>query len=258
MLDEPTSQLDPKSAEDVLNALVRLNHDLGLTILLAEHRLERVLPYVDRVIYLPDNGGPVLCGEPRQVLGQMELAPPLVQLGKALALGTAAADDQGGAALQPALAPDARNSARRRPAAPPPSRCATAAGRLLEVRGLPVRYGPHDPARGRLAAWPGEIVALMGRNGSGKTTLLKSLVGLVRPKSGNVWWRAQIAGRPVAEICRQVGYLPQDPNTLLFADTVREELGDAAQPRPAAGQAGAIAAGAPVHATPTTCSRGSG
>ncbi len=54
MLDEPTSQLDPKSAEDVLNALVRLNSDLGLTILLAEHRLERVLPFVDQLLYLPD------------------------------------------------------------------------------------------------------------------------------------------------------------------------------------------------------------
>ena len=85
VLDEPTSQLDPKSAEDVLNALVRLNTDLGLTILLAEHRLERVLPYVDRVVYLPDDGSPVLIDEPRQVLAQIELGPPLVRLGKALA-----------------------------------------------------------------------------------------------------------------------------------------------------------------------------
>jgi energy-coupling factor transporter ATP-binding protein EcfA2 len=84
-LDEPTSQLDPKSAEDVLNALVRLNADLGLTILLAEHRLERVLPFVDRILYLPEAGGPLLCDEPRTVLRQINLAPPLVKLGKALA-----------------------------------------------------------------------------------------------------------------------------------------------------------------------------
>ena len=84
VLDEPTSQLDPKSAEDVLNALVRLNADLGLTILLAEHRLERVLPFVDRILYLPDDGSPVLLDEPRVVLNQIELGPPLVRLGKAL------------------------------------------------------------------------------------------------------------------------------------------------------------------------------
>ena len=59
VLDEPTSQLDPQSAEDVLSALVRLNHDLGLTVILVEHRLERVLPHADRLIYLspPQIGG---------------------------------------------------------------------------------------------------------------------------------------------------------------------------------------------------------
>ena len=50
VLDEPTSALDPAAAEDVLAALQRLVHDLGLTVLLAEHRLERVVQYADRVI----------------------------------------------------------------------------------------------------------------------------------------------------------------------------------------------------------------
>ena len=83
-LDEPTSQLDPKSAEDVLNSLVRLNMDLGLTILLVEHRLERVLPYVDQILYLPDAGAPPILGDPRDVLAEVDLVPPLVGLGKAL------------------------------------------------------------------------------------------------------------------------------------------------------------------------------
>jgi energy-coupling factor transport system ATP-binding protein len=76
-----------------------------------------------------------------------------------------------------------------------------------------------------LALRPGEIVVLMGRNGAGKTTLLRSLVGLVRPNAGTIRvGGADIAGRDVADICRRVGYLPQDPNTLLFAESVREEL----------------------------------
>ena len=56
VLDEPTSALDPTSAEDVLAAITRLVHDLGVTVVLAEHRLERVLQYADRVIYLPGDG----------------------------------------------------------------------------------------------------------------------------------------------------------------------------------------------------------
>jgi energy-coupling factor transport system ATP-binding protein len=65
----------------------------------------------------------------------------------------------------------------------------------------------------------------MGRNGAGKTTLLKSMVGLLRPRRGQLKVAGQaVAGRGVAEICRQAGYLPQDPNALLFADSVRDEL----------------------------------
>ena len=82
-LDEPTSQLDPQSAEEVLQTLVRLNEDLGLTIVLAEHRLERVLPYADRLVYLED-GRMVVDGPVREAIRQTPLAPPLVQLGRAL------------------------------------------------------------------------------------------------------------------------------------------------------------------------------
>jgi energy-coupling factor transport system ATP-binding protein len=68
-------------------------------------------------------------------------------------------------------------------------------------------------------------VALMGRNGSGKTTLLKCIVGLLHPRQGQIVLDGQsIAGSDTAEICRCVGYLPQEPDAMLFADTVMDEL----------------------------------
>jgi energy-coupling factor transport system ATP-binding protein len=68
-------------------------------------------------------------------------------------------------------------------------------------------------------------VALMGRNGSGKTTLLKCIVGLLRPGDGKIDLGGDpLIGRPTVDIAKQVGYLPQNPNDLLFADTVTEEL----------------------------------
>ncbi|PFG39884.1 energy-coupling factor transport system ATP-binding protein [Georgenia soli] len=81
VLDEPTSALDPAAAEDVLAALARLVHDVGITVLLAEHRLERVVQFADRVIALGDDGT-VVSGPPAQVLAGSAVAPPVVELGR--------------------------------------------------------------------------------------------------------------------------------------------------------------------------------
>lgn len=219
VLDEPTSQLDPKSAEDVLSALARLNADLGLTVVLAEHRLERGLPFADRLLYLPAGGTAPLLDEPCVVLQEMEQTPPLVRVAKGL----------GWSPLPLTVKEGLRHSRGIQLAPLPPSeqhQPATGQAPLLRAQGVTVRYGAQPVLRGvdlELAA--GEIVAILGRNGSGKTTLLRSLVGLVRPQAGRIWVRGRASTEmDVAEICRHVGYLPQDPNTLLFADTVAAEL----------------------------------
>jgi energy-coupling factor transport system ATP-binding protein len=223
-LDEPTSQLDPKSAEDVLNSLVRLNHDLGLTVILAEHRLERVLPYVDSIIYLPDDGGPVIFDDARSVMKQVDLAPPLVMVGKALGWQPLPLTIKEGLRFSRSWLIEHRRAVDEQP-------CqrrlfARSGDPYVRARGVKVRYRDQEVLRGvDLDLWPGEIVVLMGRNGAGKTTLLRSLVGLVQPQSGDICVDGKPnAGRDVADICRQVGYLPQDPNTLLFAESVGEEL----------------------------------
>jgi len=220
VLDEPTSQLDPKSAEDVLQALVRLNSDLGLTVLLAEHRLERVLPFVDRIVYLPINGSEVISGPPRQVLPKIDLNPPMITLAQALAWDPLPLTIKEGRYLsqqwqEGKIFPSGREATVPRSDEP-----------YLQAHNVEVLYDNQPVVRGvNLKLWPGEIVALMGRNGAGKTTLMKSLVGLVRPKRGQITVAGQdVAKSDVAQICRYIGYLPQDPNSLLFADTVMDEL----------------------------------
>ncbi|MBX3015063.1 MAG: ABC transporter ATP-binding protein [Caldilineaceae bacterium] len=220
VLDEPTSQLDPQSAEDVLTALVRLNSDLGLTIVLAEHRLERVLPFVEQMIYLADDGTTVVQGETRQVLRQIDLAPPLIQIGKACGWEPLPLTVKAGLRFsQKLLATQPWVKRVDHPASP-------TGNPVLQVKGLTVAYASQPVlSLVDIQVWPGEIVVLMGRNGAGKSTLLRTLVGLVRPQRGEVRLRGDsIAGQAVADICRQVAYLPQDPNSLLFAETVRDEL----------------------------------
>ena len=225
VLDEPTSQLDPHSAEEVLQALQRLNQALGLTILLSEHRLERVLPFAGQLIYLESGRPGVVSGAPRTVLAQIPLRPPLAALGLALGwqplpLSVEEARPFVGnnfnhLATEVATTMD-MNRSNDFSRYPP----------LLKAEGLEVSYGPIPALRGAsLELHPGEITALLGPNGAGKSTLLRCLVGLLRPSGGKVWVDGQdTSGQEPAVICRQVGYLPQDPNALLFADTVRQEL----------------------------------
>ena len=224
VLDEPTSQLDPQAAEEVLTTLQKLNEDLGLTIVISEHRLERVAQYADRVCYLPAAGRPPIVGEPRQVLAQAELAPPLVRLGRELGwhpLPLTIKEGRPFAAdlLAQCLPPE------KRPAAAPngPHRRPSPA---IAAWNVWYHYNGTAALRGvTLDVKRGELVALMGRNGSGKSTLLKNLVGVLRPQRGRIRILDQdTEGMALTEITRRVGFVPQNPGRLLFNETVAEEL----------------------------------
>ncbi|WP_053688559.1 ABC transporter ATP-binding protein [Streptomyces sp. WM6372] len=82
VLDEPTSALDPAAAEEVLAVLQRLVHDLGTTVLLAEHRLERVVQYADQVLLLPAPGAAPVLGSPSSIMAVSPVHPPVVALGR--------------------------------------------------------------------------------------------------------------------------------------------------------------------------------
>lgn len=218
VLDEPTSQLDPQAAKEVLDALVRLNHDMGLTVVLSEHRLERVAQYADRILYLPGDGQTPILGEPRQVLAQVDLTPPLVRLGKAL-----------GWHPLPLTLKEAHPHARKlqppnHPTTLPPYHPTTQPS--IQVRDVWYAYNGHEALKGvNLEMAAGEFVTLMGRNGAGKTTLLKQIVGLLKPKQGQVKVMGLDTRRADQQaIIAHVGYVPQNPSALLFADTVRQEL----------------------------------
>ena len=81
VLDEPTSALDPGAAEDVLAILTRLVDDLGLTVLLAEHRLERVVQYASRIALVGADQR-VRVGSPVEMMADAPVAPPVVALAR--------------------------------------------------------------------------------------------------------------------------------------------------------------------------------
>jgi energy-coupling factor transporter ATP-binding protein EcfA2 len=216
VLDEPTSQLDAQAADEVLATLRQLNQDLGLTIVLSEHRLERVVQYADRLIYLPAPGEPPLSGTPEEVLLRMPFAPPLVQLARAFDWRPV-----------PLTIQDARPFTSQMELDPvEPQRREGGGSTCIEMHDVWYDYDGIEALCGLdLRATKGELIALMGRNGSGKTTLLKHLVGLLHPKRGRVMVHGlDTREAPLETLIQHVGYVPQDPNALLFADTVQQEL----------------------------------
>ncbi|MCC7021862.1 MAG: ATP-binding cassette domain-containing protein [Thermomicrobiales bacterium] len=222
-LDEPTSQLDPWGAEEVLAALTRLNDDLGLTIVLAEHRLERVVSHADRLTLLDRAGHIASEGRPRDVLAGADPAilPALLALGRQLDWQPLPLTVKEGRAAQ------RRDAAvGRLPAPAPPDPPAATGPAIVALQRVSAGWGQRKVLREiDLEVRPGELVALMGRNGSGKTTLLRLVAGLHRPASGRVLLEgADTARLHPADIAQTTGYLPQNPSALFFAETLRDEL----------------------------------
>lgn len=219
VLDEPTSALDPAAAEEVLAVLQRLVHDLGTTVLLAEHRLERVVQYADQVILLPGPGAAPVVGDPAEVMAVSPVHPPVVALGRLA-----------GWSPPPLSVRDARRKAaslreRLAPLAPPVPQTVPDTEQAASVTGLSVRHDRVPALRDvELSVRAGETVALMGRNGAGKSTLLRTLVGIHAPDRGAVRVGGVEPRRTnPRELLRHVGLVPQEPRDLLYADTVAAE-----------------------------------
>ncbi|MGF1426588.1 ABC transporter ATP-binding protein [Kitasatospora sp. LaBMicrA B282] len=230
VLDEPTSALDPTAAEEVLAAITRLVHDLGVTVLLAEHRLERVVQYADRVVHLGGDGT-VTAGPPGELFRHTTVAPPVVELGRLA-----------GWDPLPLSVRDARRAAaglreRLADVPPPPARSSATTHPVLDAHGLVVRYGDLTAVREvDLELSAGEVTALMGRNGSGKSSLLWALQGAGPRQGGSVKVRdprepgakSRDPKRLGAAAARRlVGLVPQTPSDLLYLDSVAAELAEA-------------------------------
>ncbi|HMR50388.1 MAG TPA: ATP-binding cassette domain-containing protein [Arachnia sp.] len=220
VLDEPTSALDPNAAQDVLAAITTLVHDVGLTVVLAEHRLERVMHTADSALWLPGDGSAVF-GPTADVLGRATVRPPLVELAGVLGwprVATSVRDarrkvqDEGPHVVLPDLPEDTVgwNDEGLTP--------------VLEARELAVHYGQLRAVSAGLSLHAGTVVALMGRNGSGKSSLMWALQGAVASTGTLTINGADPRTVSDAEARALVSLVPQTPSDLLYLPSVGEEL----------------------------------
>lgn len=219
VLDEPTSALDPIAAEEVLSIIQRLVHDLGLTVIISEHKLERVIQFADRIIHIKGDGQ-TLIGTPQEVLKSSDIAPPIVELARALNLADISLSVR-----------DMRRSTERlrkeleQLEIPTPPTSTPFSIETVTVSKISLSYGAAPALRDiSLNIGAGEIVAIMGRNGAGKSSLLRAIAGIRKVNHGDV----SVCGtNPLdlhgVERTRTIGFVPQEPSDLLYGQSVAAE-----------------------------------
>ena len=229
ILDEPTAQLDPIAAADFIATLRRLNHDFGLTMIMAEHRLEDAVQVCDRLMVM-DGGRIIADGAPEEVIAGLDGSEDII-----CGMPSAARlyKELGGKGRCPLTVREGRrfitgnygNKVRKLPE----KEHAHADEPALEFREAYFRYGRGlpDVLRGLdLKIYKGELFCIMGGNGSGKTTALRTAAGLLDIYSGSI----RVFGKKLKEYKNRSLYreclamLPQDVQTVFLKSTVREEL----------------------------------
>ncbi|MBO4324317.1 MAG: ATP-binding cassette domain-containing protein [Lachnospiraceae bacterium] len=228
LLDEPTAQLDPIAAGDFFAMIGRLHRELGVTVLIAEHRLEEILPMADRVLFL--DGGEMRYDGSADGIGTF-----LRSVSEGMAAGLPAAVRLYGLLGETGPTPlsvvEGRQMIKRYANTIRDIEAAlyeTGKNPAAEIRGGWFRYGRNgqDVLRdAALTIYEGEHYCLFGGNGSGKTTLLSVICGVRRLYAGSV----KLFGKPLkafrdGERNRGVtAMLPQDPKEVFVCDTVRED-----------------------------------
>ena len=245
ILDEPTSQLDPIAANDFLNTVKKLNTELGMTVILSEHRLEEAMPLADRAAVM-EAGRIIACDTPAMTAKRLfEMGSPMFR-----AMPAAARIACGlGAEGLPALTV---NEGRRliselggsEKLLPKTKKIKREDKPCLTAEQLYFRYekAGEDVLEGLdIELYRGELTCIVGGNGSGKSTLLSVLGGSRQHYRG----RLRIGGETIKKrfnaFDKRIAVLNQDPRVLFACDTVREDLLMAAKARSGENTEGRIA-----------------
>jgi len=210
ILDEPTSQLDPSAAEDILSLLERLNDDLGIGIILVEHRMERTMHRADRLIVFKD-GKIIGDGEPRVIASRIDMDslgigyPQVARVARYMGIQYLPLTvKEGRRVISNKIARIKRIDRKKR-----------YGSTILEVQNVYFSYGTSPVIKGlSLKMRENEILGIIGRNGAGKTTLAKLITGTLKPAKGRI----------AIPTGYRVGMVHQNPNVHLFEDTIYEDL----------------------------------
>jgi energy-coupling factor transporter ATP-binding protein EcfA2 len=221
------ANLDPSGRAQVLRLIIDVAKKRGKTLVIVEHALEEVIPFVDRIVIM-HQGEIVRDGTVENVLSAGDISqvftrPPIIQLAEKFlhqvkpmtpeqfyrelssqyTLGTIQAD----------------NSTTSEPI--------INGNPIIEVKNVSYSYkqGMEALREINLTIYEGEVVAILGRNGSGKTTLVRHLIGLIKPGEDKIFVNGKdVAVTPTHELAQDVGFCFQNPNHQIVTFKVRDEV----------------------------------
>ena len=219
LLDEPTSQLDPIASGEFLNALSKINRELGVTVIISEHRLEDVLALSDRVILL-DGGSVSYVGKPCELSKKLKDSNDgmLIQMPVSMRVFSALTDES----ISPVTVREGkeflRAYAKDNPYTPKETeKKERITETVLSVKDVHFRYEKNLPDVVRTLNFTvskGEFYTILGGNGSGKTTTLSLLCGINKPYRGKIEWSGNLS----------IGLLPQNPQMVFVEKTIEKDL----------------------------------
>jgi energy-coupling factor transport system ATP-binding protein len=232
LLDEPTSQLDPVSSRELMDMLVRLNEEFGITIVVAEHRLEEFITVADKIIMM-NQGEMIHQGHPKQIMERLWDTDFRVYVPSIPSLYLSV-EKEAKRELPPLTVKEGKQWIQNNPLP-----LSTAIETIKEINGkedlfrvknLSFLYNKENDwvlKELDFTLKKGETYALLGGNGSGKSTLLKIISGILKPTYGKVYYRDKpIKAWGKNEIVKKIGYLPQNPKLFFIQDSVEKEIHD--------------------------------
>ncbi|MHC6181191.1 ABC transporter ATP-binding protein [Clostridium sp. JNZ X4-2] len=222
ILDEPTSQLDPSSAEEMLNLVKKINEELGITIIVIEQRVNRWFDTVDSIAIM-NEGSLQLFNDKKDFYyncseKQYMFMPDYLKFFKKLGFDNMPRDFK-----------DARVKILNAPFKMEKYEEAIAAEEdeptILSVRKMSCKYGSKEVLEDlNFDIKKGEFISIMGANGAGKSTLLKSIMGLKTYEGTIKLYGSNMSKMNIREIAQHIGYVSQNPNDYLSKDSVYEEV----------------------------------
>jgi energy-coupling factor transport system ATP-binding protein len=196
--------------------LQRLTHDLDVSILVAEHKLERILQFAERVIYLPGAGKPIVSGSAGDVMAVADLAPPIIHLAKEMNWKPLPLNVREARKFTLPLIDKLSSIQTVKP---------SSTEEIAAVENLTVQFG-HTAAIDNVSIEieSGQTYAVLGRNGAGKSTLLASLAGLIEPTIGSIKVQGQNPSTLSGfKFLKSIGFVPQEPSDLLLQTSIQDE-----------------------------------